>query len=433
MIRLAFQIFGFLVKPPRRQRLKRDRIIGYSLFKSSFRIGGIQSGLKLFFSQAARCIYWPFALKKIKVDSFEDSQILVFDGVSQSKNQRESFLNFFGGHEHRNYVFRDDVLGFISLSDRIMYFLMSLFLLPLTIISWNGSFKGRVFSLRLLIEVRALLCVASHSSCKKVYIFNIFEPDTNWIASILMERDIHVTKIPSEVPLKFHNENILASELIICNEYQREELDRFSETQQIGFVSKLWGPEASPNVFERYREMNFQPKAQVGFYSSGGWLRAKLSHWEGEQKKIMEEHSIEELVNALKGIGIDDLLIFLHPREKLSEILESTREYYSDLGSKLDVNIKLDETLSAECFDSIHLGLTTLSTIAYERIFFGFPTFILNKSTSDFPISSSPFSNLFVKESGLLQSQIKDALQQTRSQFYETRKLRHYQHPDILL
>jgi hypothetical protein len=433
MIRLAFQIFGFLVKPPRRQRLKSDRIISRSLFKSSFRIGGIQNEFKLFFSQAARCIYWPFVLKSIKVDEYVDCQILVLDGVSRSKTERESFLNFYGKQENRTYIFRDDVLGFVSLSDRIGYFLMSFLLLPLTIISWNGSFKGRVFSLRLLIEARAVQSIASHSSCRKAYIFNIFEPDSNWIAKILMEQGIHVIKVPSEVPLKFHNRNLLSNELIICNEYQREELKQFSETHQIDVVSKLWGPEASPRVFQRYREIDFNPGTQVAFYSSGGWLRAKLSHWEGEQKKLMEENSIEEVVEVLKEIGIDDLLVFLHPREKRDEHVQSTNEYYSRLGARLKIKIMLVDKPSAECFDRIHLGLTTLSSIAYERIFFGFPTLILDRSTPDFPISSSPFSNLYVKEPSLLQSQIKDALQQTRSQFYRERKLRHYQHPDIHL
>lgn len=433
MFHLALQLVKYLLVPERSHSKKAERIVAKDLFKVSFRVGGTQNRFKLLFSQATRCIFWPFTLKSLRSEALSERQVLVIDGVSQSRTQREIFLNFYGNQEDRTYVFRDDALGFASLSDRLVYLIMSILLFPLIVISRNGSFKGRVFSLRLLIEVRSIQHIASLSSCSKAYIFNIFEPDSNWIAKILMAQGIHVTKIPSEVPLRFHNQHLLASELIICNEYQREELEQFSETQQIDVVSELWGPEASPKVFEQYREMKFHPKTQVGFYSSGGWLRAKLSHWEGEPKKLMEENSVGEVVKALKGIGINDLLIFLHPREKLSEHIESTRQYYSDLGASLEMSIELEESPSAECFDRIHLGLTTLSTIAYERIFFGFPTFILDKSTSDFPISSSPFSNLYVKESGLLQSEIEDALRQNRSEFFVSRKLRHYQHPEILL
>ncbi|NQV53699.1 MAG: hypothetical protein HQ500_10975 [Flavobacteriales bacterium] len=433
MFHLALQLAFYLLVPKRSHSKNRNRIVANELFKLSFRIGGIQNGLTFLVSQAARCFYWPIALKSIEVEVCNESPILVFDGVIQSKLQRENFLNFYGDIEKRKYVFRDDLLGFISFSDRVLYLLCSFILIPLTVISRNGSFLGRVFSLRLLLEVRALQIIAIKSSCKKVYMFNIFEPDANWIAKILMNQGIQVVKIPSEVPLKFHNEYLICSELVICNEYQREELERFTETQEIGVVSEIWGPESSAKVFDRYREIEFHPQTRVGFYSSGGWLRAKLSHWEGEQKKMLEEHSIWEVVKVLRELGIDDFLVFLHPREKLHDHIESTKAYYTDLGVRMNIDIKLEETPSSDCFERIHLGLTTLSTIAYERIFFGFPTLILDKSTMDFPIPSSPFSNLYVKEPSLLQSEIKNALQQTRVEFYESRQLRHYQHPDILL
>ncbi len=433
MFHLALQLAFYLLVPRRSHSKKSNRIVSNELFKLSFRIGGIQKRLTFLVSQAARCFYWPIALKNIEVDVYNESPILVFDGVYQSKPHRERFLNFYGNQEDRTYVFRDEVFGFISLSDRITYLLMSMLLLPLTILAQNGSFLGRVFSLRLLLEVRALEVIATKSSCKKIYMFNTFEPDANWMAKTLMSQGINVVKIPSEVPLKFHNEYLICSELVICNEYQREELEKFAETQEIGVVSKIWGPESSARVFDRYREIEFHPQTRVGFYSSGGWLRAKLLHWEGEQKKMMEEQSIGEVVKAIRELGIDDLLVFLHPREKLHDHIGMTKAYYADLGVRMNINIKLEETPSSDCFEKTHLGLTTLSTIAYERVFFGFPTLILDKSTMDFPIPSSPFSNLYVKDPCLLQSEIKNALQQTRVEFYESRNLRHHQHPDILL
>ena len=93
-----------------------------------------------------------------------------------------------------------------------------------------------------------------------------------------MKNGFIVNKIPSEVPLVFANKVIVANQLSFCFGYQQEEFFYYKDTMFIDSTQQ-WLPELffkTPINILKSSSKNIGVVYEIGFFSSGNWLRDKL-------------------------------------------------------------------------------------------------------------------------------------------------------------
>ena len=229
----------------------------------------------------------------IKFD--KGSKEAIFDSFLDALEMRVEYIENLNGTHVELIIAKNELLNVTRLLQKIIIFLyLTLSFVPVFLISSVAKNKIKYPLLILeLIECFNLLVVLKHNKINKVHYFSIFERDANLSAYILMKEKIYVNKIPSEVPLVFANKIIVANELSFCFAYQKEEFEEFKSTI---FVKKTqqWVPETffkTPKRLLSSVKKEVKPKFDIGFFSTGNWLRETLGHIDlgGEDKKNEEE------------------------------------------------------------------------------------------------------------------------------------------------
>ena len=107
---------------------------------------------------------------------------------------------------------------------------------------------------------------------KEIFYFSIFERESNFFAHQLIKFNHKIYKILSDTPIAIWNKNILTNQIIICNKYQKFEIDLFRDT--IIFEGLMfWGPELSFRYVNTYNKLTITPANTIGFYSTASWIR----------------------------------------------------------------------------------------------------------------------------------------------------------------
>ncbi|MDQ3048635.1 MAG: hypothetical protein M3R27_13885 [Bacteroidota bacterium] len=269
------------------------------------------------------------------------------------------------------------------------------------------------------------------SEISVAYFFCIYEKDSNFISLALSKNKIHSYKISSEVPLAVWNRRIVADKLCLCLFYQFEELDHFRDSV---FYNQLllWGPERShivKPIYDRSPEILKELKlneSNIGFYSTGGWIRKKLGHLEQGLNFIDNETIVLEVLMKYCLENKKKLLVFLHPREKKSEFLAETKQHYKQLLNRVDYDFaNLDEPTSA-LFHKVNVAVAYTSTIVFERVYFGFKTLILPLGFKDFPLQGTGFSRISASSHDDLLAKATLAMTQSTAEFFEANELKKY-------
>jgi hypothetical protein len=279
-----------------------------------------------------------------------------------------------------------------------------------------------------ILESYQLLRICKKLKVKELYYFNIFEKDSNLNALLLKKTNIKVIKITSEVPLAIWNSRIIADKICLCSAYQFEEINYFKETMFFKEI-EMWGPEKMMYVKNLYDMPLFIKSEQktLGFYSTGAWLR-KLNN-DIDQGFNMTEN--EELLKVyLKEYCYlrpeVKLQIFLHPREKKSEVFDRTKEYYNETFKGITFDIINSTTSTSEFFQLSDIAVAFNSTIMYERLYFGFKSILMPLSFKDFPIKNSSLSNICVYNKDELFSKLDNSFVMSPKFFFEFNRLEVY-------
>ena len=243
-----------------------------------------------------------------------------------------------------------------------------------------------------------------------------------------MKSGFFINKIPSEVPLVFANKIIIADELSFCFAYQEEEFAAFKETM---FVQKtrLWAPEnyfKTPGRLLNSLSKTIQPEFDLGFFSSGNWLRVLMGDIDlGRNDKENEE----ELLNCIIDFASEknlSLCIFLHPIEKQKKNISGTQEYYKTILLNPKVKLADFNTSSMEGFDKIDLGIAQYSTIMFERLVLGFKTIIAPWGYPEFPLRNSVLKNCTAVNKTELVDLITANFNVSPQEFFTKNKLQKY-------
>ena len=369
-----------------------------------------------------------FKRKNVYLKLNQNTHTAIFDGTHYAFELRDKYIKTYSGEDCSAIISKNDLICFLSIYLTFFYvvILISSFI-PIFCIS---LFSKNKFHLPLMIqeffETIQLIYLVKKHHISKVHYFCIYERDSNICAFILMKFGVYINKIPSEVPLTFFNQVIIANQLSFCFVYQKEEFEEFKQTM---FVEKteLWAPEQILNVPQRFlSKREFKPQYDIGFFSSGNWLRAQLGDIDlGHNDKENEELILRGLITYSKK---NNLLIrlFLHPLEKRTEYKATSQNYYKEFLQHENVSLADTTISSIEGFDGINIAVSLYSTLMFERIYLGFKTILAPFDYNQFPIKQSSLNQICAHNMQQLYLKLDFNLNLTTKDFFESNQLQNY-------
>ena len=357
-----------------------------------------------------------------------ESGSTIVDAHSGNRDLRIKYVEHFTKKKVRMFIAKNELpFGFSVLHKTFFMFILIFFSPMVILLSLFDKQKQRwpmIFNE--LFEYICLAWLLKNKKIKELHYFCIYEKDANIVAWLLMRQNIYVNKIPSEVPLYFFNKVIVASELSFCFAYQQEE---FIEYQQTMFVDKtnLWAPEQILKAPQRFLSKNkINPQYDIGFFSSGNWLRSKLGDIDlGYNDKENEELVLKALITYVKNNNLK-LRLFIHPLEKKLINKAVTQAYYYEFLQNTNVSIADYKIPSIDGFDEINIGVSLYSTLMFERIYLGFKTIIAPFGYDQFPIKQSSLKNICVTHINELFDKLDSNLNLNTQDFFQKNQISKY-------
>lgn len=359
----------------------------------------------------------------------------IFCGTTHSESDRRTYITQMTGQDAHICLFRQTAHGGIGLGDRLILTLIIFSYFPLLFLLGVFSTQRANWALLLqeFVDAHHILQTLRQHQIRKLYCFNIFDIDTNFITWCAMQRGIEVTKIASDVPLGFLNKTILGDQLATCIQYQAEEAKYFPEIKVKEVVN--WLPEHSFKYVGNYTlpKQYETPRQTLGFYSSGSWRRKEMGH--SDPGAALAEGELA-LCQWIKDYAMThpetEIKVFPHPLEKKTEeIYQRTQSHYQKLFGEIPVKIMPRESATTLTFDQVDLAISLFSTVSYERLFMGFKSLFFIYQDNDFPIPGSNFERICVKPNAQFHERVHESLQQSRREFFDQNGLMGYSIEDF--
>lgn len=355
-----------------------------------------------------------------------NSGVAVFDVNLQGKEVRTNYIERLSGDRVDLWVSRGELIKQASLLFKVLTLAYVLLVSPFVILFSFFSVNKLLVPYHLLcsIEAKNMYAILKKNRIKNLHYFCIYETDSNLMAYVLMKSGIHVNKIPSEVPLQFLNRTIVSDSLSFCFRYQEEEYKNYRSTMHVK-STQHWIPEGSFNLEACYNNANRSTEPNtIGFYSSGMWLRSEEDIMDLHDADKYEEELVRLLVAFINENPKHKLIVFLHPIEKRN--LAKTKDHYGHYS--IPISFADPEIPNSELFKSADVVTSLYSTLAFERIFWGFKTIIFPLGQNEFPIPESSFEGVCVKTKSDLFAKLKMALEVSTEDYFVITKTANYRY-----
>ncbi len=366
-----------------------------------------------------------------EIKKLGEGNFAVLDSSFVGWDTRQNYLAHFG-IKPDVFLSRQNLLGGFSIGHKIIAFIIASKMFSFF---WLGSFSRNRASYALVIREAVewfnTFLILRKNKIEKLYMFSIYEKDSNMLAYLLMNRGIKVNKITSEVPLTFANKIIIANEIILGFNYQNEEIEAYKDSMFYDSV-QTWFPEAQGGYLKNYAHQTFSvPINTIGFYSSAFWLRKKINHSIADVGSYdAEEIVLKYVLDYIKERENLKLVIFTHPYERKTNVIYTeTLKYYNSIispGIMKRVEISGTETNSTLTFNKVNIGISLFSTVMFERINLGFKTILAPIDKKDFPLLNSPFRNICAYNKEELFTKLDKNVFLNRKEFFEVNKIESY-------
>lgn len=355
----------------------------------------------------------------------ENNGIFIYDVFQSEYYRRRPYTEHFLRHEINGAIFKHDLfargagLPFVAL-----VFLISLWMPFVFILSLLKKDKAPQAMLgKEMVENFNLLALLKSYKVKELYFFCIFEKDANLATLLIQKQHIKVNKIPSEVPLGLWNSIIVADKLCVCSGYQFDELKHFSNSMFVK-ETEFWGPELLMENLDKYENPVPLSQRTIGFYSTGAWVRSLENHL--QQDMDAEEHVKRSLREFCVKHPEYNLRIFMHPRERWEKYYTTALSNYKAIFQGVNYEFAPKESKASRSFEEANVAVALNTTLAYERLYYGFKMLLMPIGVPNFPLEKSGIRNICVYTTDDLVAKLEREAGLTNNEFFKSNGISNY-------
>lgn len=359
-----------------------------------------------------------------------DKQHLILEGVSRLADSRITYTERETGVRPGYYVAKEELPGMLLGHVSPLTFIVAALPIAIDCMFFSDQRANKSLHIVHLAEATALRSLIETFGIKTVYDYAPYHIESNWLYLLLKDLVDDYCKLPSPGPLKTHNAITLCDTLITSSGYHNEEIESLPSVR---YRRKLrWVPEQAYDYIERYLSPSPieepLPKT-LGFYSHASWLRKAQRHRDnGLNILFAEETLLDFLKTFLHHHREYQLTIFLHPREKVSEIINEAQRYYQERLNSDHLQFAAADISTAHSFETVDIAFAAFSTILYERLFCGYKTLIGKMGIRDFPVEGSSLHHISFSDEQKMTTLIEQSEQQSRNDFFNEYDLWNYLH-----
>jgi hypothetical protein len=328
--------------------------------KYRYKYSAVLSGVKQLYTLPVKPMPFSFCNKLIIYDLTIDSEKIRLNYIDKTDEAKPDCA----------FVAGAELLLYENVFTKIVFILISLpFQFTLLVAGLFIKDKSGLNCMPINIVTAYNLCkLCKRTASKNLLMFCVFDTNSVFLTLCLQKIGVHVTSFTSEVPLYKWNQIILADHLKICIDYQKTEIDIFSKSILYKTLSYI-----EPETY--YRAKHLYLKEQVysnnlGFVSTGGWVRNRLDHiHQGLDFETFENQILVDLNEILKQQKHICLIIYPHPRELEYCSLSELRSYYQKKLPDIQFEINNSDTFSNLLFNETYLSICFISTLIFERLY----------------------------------------------------------------
>lgn len=395
---MVFFQFIYIIYGLYRKGDSLSRIAHSSLLGKSFRINEAEENSALFLFRVLFRAFKNIKLRSARQQNSpvdDDSNVAFLDSDPKSIAHRKYYIKNHTGKNINKTIFRTEAFIFESkwkaIKTATKLFLYTLLIYPVYLINITKR-DSIALTIYEIAENIHFLSEIKRLNIKKLYIFCIYEKDTNVLYLLLKKTGVRVVKISSDGPLLLWNKLLLTDELVVSFSYQKEEAAHMKDTIIYSAIHH-WGPEMieeSKNKYPERGKVKNLAHNSIGFYSTASWIRNRKQQL--KRGVSIPENEIRILTWLNQYLAIKPqlkLLIFLHPKEKKEANSDELLNWYSRFLGNSRWEFAPIEKPTSSMFDEVKLGVGYYSTVLLERDYYGFETLMSPIGMNNFPIPSS--------------------------------------------
>jgi hypothetical protein len=306
--------------------------------------------------------------------------------------------------------------GMVVVCKSIILCVLTLILLPFSLTKLRAQ---AALVLHEIDEAANLVIILRANKIKTVYYSCSYEKDANAGAYLLMGMGFRIIKNPSEDPLYFNNQILIAHELGLCNPCQNEEVKAYSDTILINKTHK-WYPE---DHLKFLKDKTFLPaeKGVLGYYSGSSWLRIALNYnlVTGSFDPYTAEEECELHIAKFMAENPElTLRVFLHPLEK--KHMELTKKHFEDIWPNVPYEFEDFDKHTTETFHRCEVAVTVFSGVMFYRYYAGYKGVMYCPYMPGFPLKNSLLDGVSAKSYQEFEQRINAQLGMSDTDFINT-------------
>lgn len=285
-----------------------------------------------------------------------------------------------------------------------------------------------------LTESLLLLSTVQKYKIPYVYFFSAYEKDANWIALLLQHNKIYCQKIPSSNPIKNFYSATVSDKFSFTAPFQIYEYPQLKNNWCVNEFEQ-WPIFGSHNFLNHVIEKKGKaPEKSIGIYTRGVWLRKKRGEvFLGVGEDVAEENMLVYLKEFLIiHSEYSKVYVLMHPIEKDSvEQYQESVNYYKNYFNSVNIQFIEAKTPSYELFNMFDLGIASISSVMFERLFCGYKCLLAPIGVKVKLYEDPNLENIIIKHKDEFFSKMKSILEMAEVNYFKEYNLQSYRLREI--
>lgn len=289
--------------------------------------------------------------------------------------------------------------------------------LPLVLLAWVlGRSPLAEEYVHILMQTAHARSAARLSRSRDVYVLQLYHLCVPFVTASIMRCGARVWLLTATTPLYPNQVGCPGDGIVLTHPAQAFEWWHYRE--RLPQTVKMWGPTDMPAFVPR--PPSSSQDLPLGVYTQGFWLRREGGYLDpvyGPSWLAAEEQLIEAVVAFIESHPDCQVVLFPHPMERRA-LAQGARLPYDSLIEHPQVRVDASALNSIDTFDTVGLGVTTHSTVGFDRLYAGRRTLFYQpvRGVHD-PDLVSPFCRCIIPDAGQLVAATEQYLGMSDSDF----------------